>query len=212
MNFKSFPRKALCSLTLVLFSAALLHGAAWSEEWRIALDASQDGAEAMHIAIEDLTEAGAKHGLAFAPAEKPEDAPENLLIVGAPARNALAAQWTAEGILKSRAPEDADGFTMETLTRDGCRILAIQGGSLIGDAYGLYWLIDRIQVHGRVPDLNVDPDPGHESAHGRSVGPPRIRRQFQGGDAEFASVFDQLGGRSRRPRFDPLGQCARAGV
>ena len=139
-------------LVLGVLCATKAHGA---ESWTIVVGDPLAEDEAVKVAIEDLQEAGAGCGLQFTVADDSEWPNEDVLVVGAPSRNAQTARLVNDGALELERVDDAQGYTVRTVTRDGRRIVAVAGGSVIGEVYGLYWVRDRIRVHRRLPDINV---------------------------------------------------------
>jgi hypothetical protein len=55
------------------------------------------------------------------------------------------------------------------------RTIAVAGGSLMGDVYGLYWIWDRIRVTGGIPDLNVVREPALSIRHAEGGSPAMVR-------------------------------------
>ncbi len=53
-----------------------------------------------------------------------------------------------------------EGFVIETkIQSSNSKILVVVGGSEIGTAHGLYWLLDRVEVYRTVPEINTKREP-----------------------------------------------------
>jgi hypothetical protein len=145
-------------IALLLCHAGFTPGglAVADERWTIVVGASSAADVAMTVAVTDLVEIGADYGVLFTVNTDNAGLPEgNLLVAGPPSRNTLAERFVAEGVLGRESVEDEEGYAIQTIDRDGRRIVAVRGGSILGDVYGLYWILDRLQVHRTLPEINV---------------------------------------------------------
>ncbi|GMV93927.1 MAG: hypothetical protein AMXMBFR82_37050 [Candidatus Hydrogenedentota bacterium] len=111
-----------------------------AETWRIVTGPEHATEEATRVAVDDLTTAFADHGLMLSTAET-----GNTILVGSAARDAAPID----------TPGDPEGYAFKTIDHDGARTVLVSGGSVIGEVYGLYWLIDRLRVYGAVPEINT---------------------------------------------------------
>lgn len=49
-----------------------------------------------------------------------------------------------------------EGFIIKTKTQlDNSKILVLVGGSEVGTAHGLYWLLDRVEVYRTIPEIDT---------------------------------------------------------
>jgi hypothetical protein len=134
---------------------ALLTPVASAESWSIVLGTDLAKDEAIKLAVDDLVTTGAEYGIEFAIADDSVLPSGSALLVGDASRNALTAKHIVE---PKDAPEDPDGqgYRITTMvSNSGRRIMAVRGGSVVGDVYGLYWVWDRIRVHKALPDINT---------------------------------------------------------
>ncbi len=145
----AFRGASLLSLCLVLAGNAL------AEEWTVLLPPSPAADPAMALALEDLVNAGTAFGHTFSVNDDATLPSGNLILVGSAARNAQTKALTDSGVLTVAAPPDEQGYALQTVAHEGRKLLAVAGGAVPGDVYGVYWLWDRLRVHRVLPDLNA---------------------------------------------------------
>jgi hypothetical protein len=116
-----------------------------SSDWRVVLGAEHESEISTRLALEDLAAAFAGRGLTLALEGPGERSIGNTILIGSAARDA--------GPIDT--PDDPDGYVIKTFDRNGARTLLVSGGSVIGDVYGLYWILDRLRVHGHIPEINT---------------------------------------------------------
>ncbi|MFA6242290.1 MAG: hypothetical protein WC655_15255, partial [Candidatus Hydrogenedentales bacterium] len=148
-----------------------------SETWRIRVGPSLQSEEAIRLATGDLVEAGKQLGLTLD--VKADSAAANSILVGDGTRNEETARLLADGSLTLDPMEDPEGYQIKTLRTGETRTLVVAGGSVIGDAYGLYWILDRLRVYRRIPDLDVTRKPAMKVRFGAAWG-----RRGQGGSTK----------------------------
>ncbi len=170
---RSIPAVALCCVLLFIAPVA----AAEPEAWTIVVGHGLDGDEAVNVAVDDLVRTGAKHAITFTRAGDSTMPGGNVLLVGDATRNAQNAEKWKGGPDLDR---DRQGYRIRTSGRNGGRVMAVSGGSIIGDVYGLYWICDRIDVHRRLPDIDVRRVPAMKVRVGAAWG----RRGYGGGSKE----------------------------
>ena len=128
------------------------------ERWSICTGPMLAAEAAIAAAIEDLERDGERYGLTFE--MTPEPPPSgNVILVGDAMRNPATAPRLNELGLRLDGPADPEGFEIRTRRRADGRVIAVAGGSVVGDEYGLYWLWDRMRVFGRIPDLDLKRSP-----------------------------------------------------
>lgn len=144
------------SVVLLLFLPVNLSAMAdETDQWTIVISPQLAQEAAITAAVEDLQAEGAKVGLTF---ELTTQMPPELrptIVVGDVTRNRATAELVREGTIQLAEAADEQGFQIQTIQRPGGRLVVVAGGSVMGDAYGLYWLWDRLRVFKQVPDLNV---------------------------------------------------------
>jgi hypothetical protein len=136
---------------LFLFAAA----PAPADEWTLLLPPSLAADTAMALALEDLVNTGTEFGHSFSIADDSALPSGDLILVGGSERNAQTKALMDLGILTARAPDDEQGYALQTVTQDGRKLVSVAGGSVIGDVYGVYWLWDRLRVQRVLPELNT---------------------------------------------------------
>lgn len=128
------------------------------EEWRIVFDGEHAGDTAIMLAVNDLIQDGEPLGITFLVHGPDDPSTGNRIVVGRE-----EAERAGIGI---ESMTDPQGFQIRTETIDGNRTIAIAGGSIAGDVYGLYWLWDRLRVFKEIPDLDVERVPALEIRSG----------------------------------------------
>ena len=165
------------SICLVL---ALSAAPAFADEtWTMVVSPETADDEAIALALADLTAAGEAAGLTVARAGDDTLPPGNVLLIGAPDRNAQTATFAA----LLQAPENEEAYQIVTQADSDRRLMIVAGGSVIGDVHGLYWIWDRIRVHHALPDINVTRAPAFNvrlaAAWGRRGRGGSTREQMQ---------------------------------
>jgi hypothetical protein len=111
--------------------------------------------EAIKIAISELKDTGKEYGLSFSILDDHTAISENTILVGDQRRNELTAALIKKGIFKPSVVNDEQGYEIISKNWKNKRIVLVAGGSLIGDVYGLYWILDRILINKSLPEINV---------------------------------------------------------
>ena len=160
----------------LLFAAVVLLGcfgsafAQTGDTWRVVIGAEHEAEEATRIALEDLAVAFADRGLTLEAGAATGATIGNAILVGSAARDA--------GTIDT--PEDPDGYAIRTIDQNGAHMILISGGSVVGEAYGLYWIRDRLRVTGHIPEINTIRVPAMKIRFGAAWG----RRGFGGSSKE----------------------------
>jgi len=126
-----------------------------SEKWDIIISQKLQTDEAIKVASNDLKETAAILGIEFTIRNNDKKLSPNSIIVGSPDRNDLTAEIIRKNKLKFQVIEDPQGYQIVTKILNRKKIMIVSGGSIIGDVYGLYWVLDRIRVFKTVPEINV---------------------------------------------------------
>ncbi len=134
-------------------------GKAGLNEWMVVISEESLDDEAVRVCLEDLMQAGEDRGLSITITQE-EEPRLNMIVVGDVSRSRLAGELQKRGIVKTVGVENPEGYEIITEEEDGRMIVAVAGGSLMGDVYGLYRIWDRLRVTGRIPaiDLREEPD------------------------------------------------------
>jgi hypothetical protein len=125
-----------------------------AEDWSLIIPKPLASDQAVALAVDDLVKTGETLGHTFTVTDDTALPSGNAILVGGAARNAQSKALATAGVLTASAPANEQGYTLQTITQDNRRIISVAGGSPIGDAYGLYWLWDRLRVYRALPDLN----------------------------------------------------------
>ena len=81
------------------------------------------------------------------------------------------------GKISLKGAADEQGYEIITHELDKKQVMIISGGSIIGDVYGLFWLLDRLKVYKQVPEIN-------------EVRVPAMKIRFTGGGASEEGLRD----------------------
>jgi hypothetical protein len=142
-------RIALGSLLLLILTSP---GQA-TAQWSLVLPPEMAEDAAISAAVEDLTAAAEKFGIDLRTTSAgPED---SRILVGTPD------QLRSLGVPEVPLPPDhPQGFTLSTVsTPEGGVDLLVVGQTLPGCVNGLYWIWDRLRVHGHIPALDESRQP-----------------------------------------------------
>jgi hypothetical protein len=137
----------------VVVSLLQLQGTEAAQRWSILLGSELREDAAIKAALEDLKTAGAKCHIDFALQDDGSTPNENCIMVGAPSRNAQSAKVARQlGLKDIQHPQ---GFEIVPVAQNGQRILLVDGGSVTGEVYALYWIWDRLRVEGNLPAVPI---------------------------------------------------------
>ncbi len=148
------------SLTRILLISILLLGSALAQnKWSIIVSDNQLKDEAINVALKDLITKGDDYDISFKIIQsKPKDG-VSAIIVGNGERNETAKLMMSEYNLQIEEAGHPEGYAIKTWSKDEQKIIFLSGGSAIGDAYGLYWIWDRLRVNKQMTDINVHREP-----------------------------------------------------
>ena len=172
-----FRTQKVCAtlfISMVFFTAGI--HAQNSGKWTIVLADEQAADEAIKVAIGDLIKTGNEFGIVF---ETGEQIQQNLILVGSPDRNGKTKKFIQDHNLIFDTFDDPQGFEIITIKKESSQTLLVSGGSITGDVYGLFWIIDRIKVYKHVPEINC-----------RRI--PAMKIRFTGGGANEEDLRNAL--------------------
>ncbi len=167
---KSFVVKSLF-IHLVLLTAVLQLNAADLQTWPVVLDKQLASDEAIQVAIDELNEVGTAFNIQFIKTISIKKIYPNSLIVGSPARNKLTKSLLDKKKLEVVGGYGEQGYEIVTKTVDGRKVMLVSGESILAEAYGLFWIADRLKVSGIVSDINT-------------VREPELKIRFAGGNSK----------------------------
>ena len=129
------------------------------ESWKILSGRELAKEAAIIAAAKDLQSVGESLGVEFQLITETPTSLNQTIVVGNAERNPVTAELARAGKIRPDEVHHPQGFRIQTVPTDEGRFLVVSGGSVLGDVYGLYWIWDRIQVHKRIPDLDLTRTP-----------------------------------------------------
>jgi hypothetical protein len=141
----------ICTIFIILFSSALFA----SENWHLCVLPEPASEEAVRLAVEDLRLTADSLSIPLTMVEDAEKTEGNIIILSYAPQHPLIAKLIADGRWAPALPDNPEGFEIATVPDAGRKIMLIAGASPVGNAYGLYWLRDRMRVYRTVPDINA---------------------------------------------------------
>lgn len=163
----------IMTIVRTISTVALCSGCAWAEHWAVVASDALRRDAAFQQAVADLNAAGASLNIEFTPTADDAALLGNTIVVGGKASNRTTASLAAARVAEIKEVINPQGFRIQTIPRNGERLLVVAGGSALGDVYGLYWVWDRLRVFKQVPDINI-------------VREPRLPVRLAGGDSPNA--------------------------
>ena len=167
---------SLCLLTFVLSNSL---NAQDSKNWQIMLTKELAKDEAIKVAVNDLKETAELYDIKINVIDASEESKGNLIVVGSPERNKQTKKIVRSNSIKLNAVDDPQGYEIITTVIKNNRIIIISGGSVIGDVYGLFWVLDRLKVHKEIPEIN-------------DVRIPKMKIRFTGGGSDEEAMRNAL--------------------
>ena len=125
------------------------------KDWQIIIDKPLVTDEAIKVASEDLINTASTFGLNFRIVNTGKRIRKNSVLIGSPERNVLTKKLFEDGKIELQRVEDPQGYEIITTNFDGNRVIVVSGGSILAEAYGLYWMLDRLRINRSIPDINI---------------------------------------------------------
>ncbi len=158
--------------TILVLSVTVIQAlSAEAQKWYIVLDKPLASDVAIQVAIDDLNKAGETFGIQFIKTTKTNKKYPNSIIVGSPERNTLTKSMVEKEKLTLTGTSGEQGYEIVTRLMDGIKVMIVSGGSILGEAYGLFWISDRLKVTGTISDINT-------------VREPELKIRFAGGNSK----------------------------
>ncbi len=170
VNMKSITTRSILIIIVVLISVVQLF-AGENQKWHIVLDKPLASDETIQVAIDDLNKAGEAIGIQFIKTTNTKEKYDHTILVGAPERNELTKSLVKKKKLTLKGVSCDQGYEIITQSIDGRKVMVVSGGSILGEAYGIFWIYDRLKVTGNVPDINT-------------VREPALKIRFSGGGSK----------------------------
>jgi len=149
--------KSIIVLTITIILS--LGSALAQNEWSIMVSGEQLKDEAINVAINDLVTAGGEYHISFKIIQSPPQDGMSVIVVGNEERNNIAKQMLSDYNLQMEEVNHPEGYVIKTWSKDEQKIIFISGGSELGDAYGIYWIWDRLRVNKQMTEINVQRQP-----------------------------------------------------
>lgn len=149
--------------SIITFCFALFLGlqifAQSTQTWHVVVDKALSNDEAIQVAITDLNEAGKSFNIEFIKTNDLETMHPNQIIVGSSKRNRRTKQLSQKSKFKLKGVECEQAYEIITSTINESKTILVSGGSPLGEAYGLFWILDRMKVYGEIPEINTIREP-----------------------------------------------------
>jgi len=123
-------------------------------EWLILPGEVHRQDEAFRVCRADLQATGSTLEHGFELIEKRPESAANIIFVGDAARNLAVAELVQAPRFHPAALGSPEGYQIASGETENGRFVIVSGGSLSGDIYGLYRVLDRLKVCGEIPALN----------------------------------------------------------
>ncbi len=130
-----------------------------TEKWYVILDKPLASDEAIQVAIDNLNKAGEVFDIQFIKTTNIKKKYANSIIVGSTERNSLTSSLLKKKKLLLQATYGEQGYEIVTKSINGRKVILVSGGSVLGEAYGLFWIADRLKVNGFIPNINTIREP-----------------------------------------------------
>lgn len=136
-----------------ILCTAILH----AEEWNLHITKSLKDKKPTAMVLDDLMNASKKYNISLSILSEDKFLQEkNTIIVLERAEEKLLKNLPEE--LQGKFFEDIpeEGFVIQTLClSNNTKIIVLVGGTAVGTAHGLYWILDRLQVYRTIPEINT---------------------------------------------------------
>jgi len=153
-NQKSGLLIILLSLCLAnFFQFTSLH-AQDSKSWKIMLTKEMAKDEAIKVAVDDIKLTAKSYGIEIEVIDVSDNPDGNVIIVGAPDKNEQTKKVIQKNSLKLEGVKDLQGYEIKTIYIENSRIIIVSGGSVIGEVNALFWILDRLKVYKKIPEIN----------------------------------------------------------
>ncbi len=128
-----------------------------TSRYEIVMDATLAQDQAVQVVLADLQSAGKRNGTEFFRTVRKLPA-DVAVITPAPAKQDLLTKLN-QARIPLQPPAHPEGYEITTVPHAQGKSVIVAGRSAIAVVYGLYWLLDRMRVHGAIPDIHVKREP-----------------------------------------------------
>ena len=156
------------SISLIFLISLLPLKLFGGENWKIVISDELKNDEAIKVALEDLMSIGSDYGIEFIIANEHSQIENNTILVGNKTRNVSVQNLATQDNINFVNLTEEQSFQIITAKMDSKNVMIVSGGSILAEAYGIFWIIDRLKVTRNIPDINT-------------VREPELKIRFSGG-------------------------------
>lgn len=168
-------------IPFVLLTAAMQLIAAEPQTWHVVLDKPLASDEAIQVAIDELNEAGTAFNIRFIKTTGIKKKYPNSIIVGAADRNGRTKSLVDKKKMDLAGGYGEQGYEIVTKTIDGRKVMLVSGECILAEAYGLFWIADRLKVSGKVSEINTVREPELKIRFSGGGSKPQMRQSLLNG-------------------------------
>ncbi|MCX8065200.1 MAG: hypothetical protein N3G21_08515 [Candidatus Hydrogenedentes bacterium] len=131
-----------------------------TEEWLLIPPNNHNSYRGYQIAIESLVKESTELGIEIKVIYDDQVLPNgNLILVGNSETNTLVSRVLKDFHLAIEALSEEEFLINTIYTDKNNKILLVVGGSPIGEAYGVFYLLDKIKIRSTIPEINCKLSP-----------------------------------------------------
>ena len=130
-----------------------------SDNWKLIISDKLKSDEAIKVALSDLVDIGSDYGIEVTIANEHSQIENNSILVGDRTRNVSVQNLGVQDNINFVNLTEEQSFQIITAKIDSKNVMIVSGGSILADAYGIFWIIDRLKVNGNIPDINTVREP-----------------------------------------------------
>lgn len=147
--------------TVSVLLVFLILNFSFADEWVVQIPPELKEQTPISFALSDLETACKKYNISLQVLDADIFHNEqNTILVGNPDENKLTAMLIEQQKIERPKEIPPEGFVIRTIRQsDTLSTLVLIGSDTIGEAYGLYWILDRLQVHRTIPPINTERAP-----------------------------------------------------
>ena len=151
---KSLQKISFVLLFFIFFTS--LHG---NDIWHILISSSLNRDEAIKVVLENLTQTGSKYGIKFVIGDEDSRLGQNTILIGNKTRNEIVKNLATKKWISVSDFNEEQSYQIITKNINSNNVIIVAGGSILGEVYGLFWIIDRLNVNGFIPKINTIREP-----------------------------------------------------